>query len=56
MSKEKQELVKVVMLVAAKDKNDNKVHYEVGAEIELPQERAEAAVAKGYAKIAEPEV
>jgi hypothetical protein len=55
MSKEK-ELVKVVTLVACRDKNDNKTRYEAGAEVELEKDRAEAAIAAGYAELAEPKI
>jgi hypothetical protein len=51
MDKKQEELVKVVMLVPAIDTIDKKTRYEIGAEVELPQERAEAAIAKGYAKL-----
>ncbi len=55
MSKEKQELVKIAVLKPCRDK-DTKARYEVGAEVELSQERADAAVAAGLAEIVVPEV
>ncbi len=55
MSKEKP-TTKIVMLVACRDKTDNKIRFDVDAVVELETERAEAAVAAGYAKPAEPEI
>ncbi|MDR2890756.1 MAG: hypothetical protein LBV18_04030 [Alistipes sp.] len=55
MSKEKEVTkVKIVMLTACVDKDDNKVRYEVGTEVEFNKERAEAAVAAGYAEYPQP--
>lgn len=52
----KQEMVKVITLVACRDKNDNTVRYEAGAEVELEKERAEAAVEAGHAEYPEPAI
>lgn len=49
------EIVKVVVLKNCRDK-ETKAPYEVGAEIELSAERAEAGVAAGLVEIATPEL
>ena len=52
---DKKQNVKVVTLVVCED-IATKARYEVGTELELSQERADAAVAAGFVELAVPKV
>ena len=54
MSKEKKDLVKIVVLKPFRDKTDTNVRFEVGTELEFDAERADDVVTRELAEIVDP--
>lgn len=53
MSEKKNNLVEIVVLKAFRDKNDNKIRYDVDTKLEFDAERAADVVERGLAKYTE---